>query len=428
MGHTRAYGLLVLGLVITSACACASGCDGRAVGQNDDDAMPMQPDSGPLPTDALAPAPDALVPETCGNGVCDPGETATDCAAECAARSVATGAYHSCAVLADGTGACWGFNRYGQLGDGTQEDGLGRRTVLAPQALRTITAGWSHTCALGDDGTAWCWGRNKYGQLGMADDVEESGVPLPVVPLGPAVELSAGQNHTCAVRPDHTVWCWGANSFGQLGDGTDTDRTQPVRVSSLEDVVAVRAGGEHTCALEEDGSVWCWGRNHRGQLGNGASQDAPLPGLVATIPVVDRLSTGDAHTCVQEPTTVAWCWGSNEAGQLGSVVLQQSQLPLRLGADHSLDRVVAGEVQTCAVLSNGGVRCWGLADLSGDVTGPEGLAIGSLPAAGHLDVGAGHGCAADTLGNLWCWGQNQHGQLGGLLSHDSQTPVLVRAE
>ncbi|MDP7003380.1 MAG: hypothetical protein QF911_07450, partial [Candidatus Thalassarchaeaceae archaeon] len=179
-----------------------------------------------------------------------------------------------CAILDDGSVACWGYNGFGQLGDGTNTDrdtptptsslGAGRTAVA-------ISAGGSHTCALLDNGSVACWGSNSGGQLGdgtvPGGSPADSSTPTQTSSLGAgrtAVAISAGDAHTCALLDDGSVSCWGRNSWGQLGDGTTGDRDTPTPTSSLganRTAVAISAGASHTCAILDDGSVSCWGSN-----------------------------------------------------------------------------------------------------------------------------------------------------------------------
>ncbi len=189
------------------------------------------------------------------------------------AVAITAGHSHTCAILDDGSVSCWGRNNYGQLGDGTTTD---RNTPTQTSSLGTdrtavaITAGHSHTCAILDDGSVSCWGRNTYGGLGDGTNTDRN-TPTQTSSLGTdrtAVAITAGDFHTCAILDDGSVSCWGYNGYGGLGDGTTTDRNTPTQTSSLgtdRTAVAITAGHGHTCAFLDDGSVSCWGWNIYGQ-------------------------------------------------------------------------------------------------------------------------------------------------------------------
>jgi len=191
--------------------------------------------------------------------------------------AVASGGEHSLALRDDGTVWAWGFNGNGQLGDGTRTH---RRTPVRVQGIDSVTAiaaGAGHSVAIKSDGTVWAWGWNGLGSLGNGTTIDRH-TPVRVQGLNNAVEISAGYAHTVTRLSNGIIWAWGSNLFGSLGDGTLIDhRTTPVQVQELNNVMTVSAGGEHTVAVRNDGSVWAWGWNEEGQLGTGISNDSHTP-------------------------------------------------------------------------------------------------------------------------------------------------------
>ena len=193
--------------------------------------------------------------------------------------AVSAGFAHTAALKSDGTLWTWGFNYDGQLGDGsntnrntpTQVSG-GRKAWVA------VSAGAMHTVALKSDGTLWTWGNNDFGQLGNGNFRARRG-PRQVSGGGHTwAAVAAGWGHTAALKSDGTLWIWGDNASGQLGDGSNTNRNTPVQVSGGENTwVAVAAGGNHTVALKLDGTLWGWGWNDTGQLGDGSYTDRNIP-------------------------------------------------------------------------------------------------------------------------------------------------------
>jgi alpha-tubulin suppressor-like RCC1 family protein len=201
-------------------------------------------------------------------------------------RAIVPGIWHTCAVLNNGSARCWGQNDRGQVGDGTRV--TRRRPYFSVHGLdrdvRMVAAGSSHTCALLMNGTVVCWGANDRGQLGDGTTTDRL-TPVPVRGLGGVSAIAAGDAHTCALLQRGVVRCWGANGDGQLGDRTTTDRQRPVAVDRLASVGAIStgAGVNHTCALLVRGELRCWGDNDYGQLGDGTITDRRSPVLVRWI-------------------------------------------------------------------------------------------------------------------------------------------------
>ena len=172
-----------------------------------------------------------------------------------------------------------------------------------------IAAGDYHTCALESDHTVACWGWNYYGQLGNGTTTTESVVPVPVSNLNDATAIAAGGSHTCALKADHTVACWGSNQNGQLGNGTTTESNVPVSVSNLDDAIAISVDLRHTCALKADHTVACWGYNDHGQLGIGSTVDWDVPVTVSNLDDATAITTGGYYTCALKADHTVVCWG-----------------------------------------------------------------------------------------------------------------------
>ena len=208
-------------------------------------------------------------------------------------KAVAAGYGHTCAITASGGVKCWGMNDSGELGNGTLKDQ--RRPVsvvgLSKGVVQVTASSGGHTCALLKDGTVKCWGSNWAGQLGDGSHIDKL-TPVKVTGLPGAVRaIDAASSMTCALITDGTMYCWGDNRYGQLGDGTTDVRWTPVQVTNLTGVAGIAAGGSHTCALTTTGEVRCWGENWAGQLGDGTTTNSLVPVAVAWI-VGQRPSTG----------------------------------------------------------------------------------------------------------------------------------------
>ena len=287
----------------------------------------------------------------------------------------------------------------------------------APSWLQ-LAAGDDHTCARKTDGTLWCWGSNTDGQLGDGN-IGAKASPVQVGALGTLVaEVAAGVGHTCARKTDGTLWCWGQNFQGQLGDGDIVDKASPVQVSALGTLVAeIAAGRLHTCARKTDGTLWCWGSNIDGQLGDGTAGNKPSPVQVGALgTLVAEVAAGVGHTCARKTDGTLWCWGLNFQGQLGDGTTGDKSSPVQVGALGTLvAEIAAGNLHTCARKTDGTLWCWGNNDHGqlGDGTSKSKSSPVQVGALGTLvaEVAAGgnHTCARKTDGTLWCWGTDGTG-------------------
>ena len=379
-----------------------------------------------------------------------PGRTAT---------AITTGSAYTCAILDNGSVRCWGFNAYGQLGNGNtsrigDDETPGSIPPVDLGAGRTavaISTGWSHTCAILDNGSMKCWGNGESGKLGTGNT---NGVLSPstigAIDLGAgrtAVGVAASDNFTCALLDNGTERCWGYNAYGQLGYGNTTtigDNETPGSVGPLDlgadrEAVAITVGKYFACAKLDNGSIRCWGESFYGQTGHGNTTtigDNEAPSLAAPVDLgtahgVTQTTAGGSHSCALSDTGTVRCWGLNSSGQLGNGSTQTigdnespgAGGPVDFGT-HSAVEIAAGEAHTCALLDDGAVRCWGKGasgqlgygntENLGDneaVNSVSPINLGGESAVA-IAAGANHSCALMANGTTRCWGLNASGQLG----------------
>ena len=290
-----------------------------------------------------------------------------------------------------------------------------------------ISAGRIHTCALLDDGSVSCWGDNYNGQLGDNSTTNRN-APTPISSLGEgrtAVAISSGGWHTCAILDDGSVSCWGDGYNGKLGDGTDDESKTPTQTSSLGEgrtAVAISSGADHTCAILDDGSVSCWGQNSYGQLGDGTNDESKTPTPTSSLGegrTAVAISAGDSHTCALLDDGSVSCWGSNWDGELGDGSTAHRNAPApttSLGNGRVAVDIDAGYYHSCAILDDGSVSCWGSATTLFDITN-----LTSPTATGDIRDGMraiaissdfNSVCVILEDSSYSCWGSNEHGQLG----------------
>ncbi len=295
-----------------------------------------------------------------------------------------------------------------------------------------VAAGHLHTCGVAADRSMYCWGWNGDGRLGNGT-TESANVPVPV--LGGQVYttiLDAGPLHTCARRTNGRTFCWGGNQNGRLGNGTMEDSSEPVEV--LGGLVFRRlATGSHTCGAVQAGDLfdlYCWGRNDRGQLGNGTFQDIDVPKGVAGGPFTHLLSRGRQHTCVIDPEGAAHCWGRNENGQLGDGTLEDRNVPTPVSTNQTFVFVMGGGQHTCGRNPEGRMYCWGLNDRGQLGNGTTDNELEPVPVSGemlfrYVAVGGAHSCGITMEDQAYCWGYNGDGQLGDGTTENREEPTPV---
>ncbi len=397
------------------------------------------PDSTDIVTQSDAPpSPDALIDATVDAHDTGDGMTAADSPAMPDAgpmggqnaATIAAGNGHSCARRPDGTARCWGRNTEGELGDGTM---MGSTTasldVFGVADILELTAGDELTCARTRGGIVRCWGLNNAGQLGMYPPPSSNPVAVVTPGLTTALGVAAGGYHACARLIDGTVQCWGNNGYSELGIGTTGGRPPRAPVMIGTTVAQIAAGGFHSCAREVAGTLQCWGGNEFGELGSPTSTlTSNVPLAVAGVTGAVEVALGVHHTCVRLMNGSVQCWGRNDSGQLGDRTLVLRRAPVAVTGLTGVVQIAAGEQHTCARIADGTVQCWGqnaIGQLGNGSTGMSTVPVRVSMLAPAIEIAAGytHNCARLRDTNVYCWGDNSHGQLGDRSTTDRTTPV-----
>ena len=357
------------------------------------------------------------------------------------AVAISTGVDHACAVLSDGTVACWGRNSAGQLGVAGGSNHVATVVPGVSDAV-AVAAGADHTCALTSTGSALCWGSNANGQLGDGTYTNRSSATA-VVGLSGAVAITAGDRVTCAASSVGVVSCWGDNSTQQLGRGFSSTVLTPTAVTSLgSGVTGIYGGGQHQCARIGSAELKCWGANVKSQIDASSTYSTPTPtaisGLVTGSVTISSVALGERHTCVGLSDNTMKCWGDNNLGQLGRGDNVVSGVPTSPTLTNvQVAKVFAGGNQSCLVTVDGDAMCWGdnfFGQLGDGTTTLRDVPM-TVSMAGGVDVvdiavGYWHTCFTYTpsagLGyGVRCVGRNHAGQLGLGNTTDRTTPTQV---
>ncbi|MBI3795231.1 MAG: RCC1 repeat-containing protein [Nitrospinae bacterium] len=370
--------------------------------------------------------------------------------------AVAGGEFHSASLGSDGTIWAWGNDSNGQLGDGQT---LSRSSLaqvgkaLSNSAFNStkstaVSCGGAHTVALTASGTAWAWGSNGFGQIGDGTNtdklspVQVQNTSDPSGYLTNVVAVSAGYQHTLALTASGTVWAWGSNASGQIGDGTTTTRYAPVQVTGLSGIIAISAGYQHSLALTSTGAVVAWGSNSNGQIGDGTTTNRYAPVQIGVVTNVIAITAGYQHSLAIKSDGSLYAWGNNSNGQLGDNTTTQRLSPVQVtdpsdstGFITGVASVAAGFHHSVALKKTGAVWAWGsnFNGQIGDGTSTDrwvpakatGLSGAVSVSAGYYNTMAlqGNSFSSNSPGTVWGWGYNSYGQIGDASLTQRLSPV-----
>ncbi len=345
--------------------------------------------------------------------------------------SLSSSVFQSCATTPNGDAYCWGENSQQQLGVGAASPQLfpARVQAAAGIAFTAIGVGRVHACALTSVGSLYCWGLSDGSALGDGTGENRTAPALVHTPAGLTfTALSVGHYHACAIASNGTTYCWGANYYGELGDGTGHTPLEPVAVAAPAGVsfTQVSPGLWHTCAVTGLGAAYCWGAKDYGDLGDGTGDSSWIPIAVKAPAGVSfaSVSAGTMHSCGLTPAGAAYCWGRNDGGGLGdgSTTASAIPVPVQMPSGVGFKAISAGQFRTCAISATGAAYCWG-----GDgTTKPTLLTLADPRPMESISLSlGGEACMLSTIGLAYCWGANDFGQIGDGTQQPRSTPVAV---
>jgi len=304
-------------------------------------------------------------------------------------------------------------------------------TALNP-SHQIFSSGDEHQCEIHQNGTLWCWGDNFGGQIGDGTLVDKM-QPVQIGSDIDWVQIGLGSSHSCAIKQNGSLWCWGYNNHGQLGDDSFVRKSVPTQIGQDFDWKFVDGGWRHTCAVKQNGNLYCWGDNREGQVGLGDNNivDISTPQLISSDGLWQKISMGDEFSCGLKTGGNTFCWGENDVGQIanGDFINQFSIVQI---SGVAFDEIKAGQDHVCALKADKTLWCWG-----GNYDGQLGIGnssnINIVQQVGlesnweFLSVGGASSCAINTNSDLYCWGYNEYGQLGNGSMVDVNTPLLIQA-
>jgi alpha-tubulin suppressor-like RCC1 family protein len=328
----------------------------------------------------------------------------------------------------------WGGNDSGKLGDGTTTNKSSPViTAGGGTNWKQVASGGLHTTAIKTDGTLWTWGNNSSGRLGDGTTTTRSS---PVTTAGGGTnwkQVASGGLHTTAIKTDGTLWTWGYNLNGELGAGTTTSRSSPgTTAGGGTNWKQVASGYSHTAAMKTDGTLWTWGYNLNGELGDGTATNKSSPVITAGGGTNwKQVACGNLHTAAVKTDGTLWTWGRNSTGQIGDGTVTTRSSPVTTtGGGTNWKQVASGSTHSAAVKTDGTLWTWGYngnGQLGTGVTTNR-SSPGTTTGGGTnwRQVACGYSTAAvKTDGTLWTWGYNNYGQLGDGTTTDRSSPVTT---
>ncbi|MDP9955913.1 alpha-tubulin suppressor-like RCC1 family protein [Epilithonimonas hungarica] len=347
-------------------------------------------------------------------------------------KDISVGLNHSKALKTDGTLWSWGGNFFGQLGNGTI-DSFGTKIPIKigiNADWKIISSGSSHTIALKNDGSLWAWGDNGNGQLGDNSYTDRL-TPTQIGSSTDWTNISAYRLSTLALKDDGSLWAWGDNFSGQLGDDTNIGKNMPIQIGFDTDWKTLSNGfSDHVMVLKNNGTLWGWGSNSYGQLGDGSNDDRYSPIQIGSSSNWKIVSTGMFHTVALKNDGSLWAWGDNGNGQLGNGTGLSKNSPTQIGTDKDWKNISAGGQFNLAIKNDGSLWAWGTNNFGelGDGTNTKRFTpvrIGIDTDWVSIDTSNNNSFAIKQNNSLWSWGANGNGMMGDGTTISKNSPTLV---
>ncbi len=365
-----------------------------------------------------------------------------------ASSPVAMSLSHAAYLDGSGTLWMWGSNTTGELGAGNRESSSVPVRVM--DGVTAVSLGNGVSAALKTDKSLWMWGSNYHGQLGTkgSGDVNIGGGnnadhaskhyihTTPVKVMDDVASVQAGSYYTAAIKTDGSLWMWGDNQYGHIGNGAQGDRTdrydyiyqtEPVKIMEQVSCVTFNEDAHTVAAVRTDGSLWMWGSNFYGQLGSGSTTDSGVP--IKVLDGVAAVDLGWSRTAALKTDGSLWTWGWNESGRLGNGSTVDAHLPVKI-----MDGVAAiggYQDQAAALKTDGSLWTWGwnyYGQLGNGSTENSAVPVKVLDQVSAVSGHQGSMLALKTDGSLWAWGWNYYGQLGSGSTENSTVPVQIRLD
>lgn len=303
------------------------------------------------------------------------------------------------------------------------------------QCWNKIAPGYGHSLGVMNDGSLWAWGFNSLGELGNSS-MENENSPIQIGTENNWSSIASGYSHSVAIKSDGTLWAWGYNGYGQLGDGTLINKSIPTQIGSENTWLKVDCGDFQTLAIKSDGSLWAWGFNQYGILGTGNQNNVSVPTQVGNEFDWLEISVGISHALAIKNNHTLWAWGNNAQGALGiGTTVLNSNSPISVTNETTWQKISAGFLHSLAIKSDGSIWSWGYNEYGqlGDnsfINKNFPSQIGDNNNWIDISAGSGHSIGIQSTSpqgtqTLWTWGKNTEGQLGNGSSESSSIPTLV---